>query len=174
MNKIYFIIGVNGVGKSTIIPLLKDRLDPSLFEIHDFDERGVPDSAGSEWRLSETLYWAQVGKTNLEEGRSTIICGYSKPKEIQSAIEKLNVPIEVILLDASGEVITERILGRYTTQESIQELERTTGKTPEKFAQDNVWVSTKFREEAQNEGYMILDTSTHAPNEVAASLIGLF
>lgn len=168
------MIGVNGVGKSTIIPLLRNRLNLETVELHDFDERGVPDNADSFWRGSETLHWASVGKGNLAKGISTIICGYSKPKEIKAAEESLGIDISVYLLDANKEVIEKRILNRYTTPESLEELERTTGKTPEKFTQDNVWVSTKFKDEAIQNGYFVLDTSSLSPEETADSLINLF
>ncbi len=53
MQKVYFITGVNGVGKSTLIEYLKTFLVGS-FEVHDFDERGVPDKVGRQWRIDET------------------------------------------------------------------------------------------------------------------------
>ncbi|MEI7741466.1 MAG: hypothetical protein WCJ29_03085 [bacterium] len=49
----------------------------------------------------------------------------------------------------------------------MTELLRTTGKTPEKFIEGNVWVSTKFREECLANNFPIIDTSPLNPNEVA-------
>ncbi len=40
-------------------------------------------------------------------------------------------------------------------------------KTPEKFATDNVWVSSKFREEALSRGFAVIDTSLLTPADVA-------
>lgn len=140
MSRIHFVIGVNGVGKTSIIPYLNAMLGEGS-AIHDFDERGVPNNAGSEWRRSETKHWIETGKRALDEGISTVISGYSKPKEIRAAADEVDVPVSIILLDADAETITNRILGRYPSEESLAELERTTGKTPEKFAADNVWVS---------------------------------
>ncbi len=174
MSKIYFVTGVNGVGKSTVIPLLKDRLYPASFAIHDFDERGVPDSADGAWRLSETIHWTEVGKDNLQNGTSTIICGFVKAKEINQAVEEIGVEITVCLLDANSEAIEARILSRYTSAESLQELERTTGKSLEKFIQDNIWVAGKFREEALDAGWFILDTSHLNPENVAEALVDWF
>lgn len=176
MQKVFFIIGVNGVGKTTLMQLLNNHLDSHRYAVHDFDERGVPDNADGSWRISETLYWAEVGKENIEKGISTIICGYSKPKEINQAIEQLQVPISVCLLDANEEAITNRILNRYKTPESVAELLRTTGKEPQKFIQDNIWVAVKFREEATLAGYSIIDTSALFPEQVAGvveNLIGV-
>lgn len=174
MSKIYFVVGVNGIGKSTVIPLLQRRLDSDTFTVHDFDERGVPNNADSTWRASEAVYWAGVGKNNLEKGISTVVCGFIKAKEITVASEAVNLEIEVCLLDATPRAIESRILSRYTTPESLQELERTTGKTPEKFVQDNVWVSGKFREEATQTGYFILDTSDLTPEQIATALVNWF
>lgn len=173
MPKIYFIIGVNGIGKSSIIPYVRSALADKNFGVYDFDERGVPDNADGNWRRSETLHWLEIGKEDGENGVSTIVCGFSKPEEIQLASEEVHVPVSVILLDADSETITGRILGRYLSPESIAELERTTGKTPEKFASDNVWVSSKFREAAAKSGYKILDTTNLSPEEVAQKVVEL-
>jgi len=163
MSRIFLITGVNGIGKSTLISQLKDKLDESFFDIYDFDERGVPDNAGREWRQSETLHWITVGKENP---KNTIICGFMKFPEIEAVLSRLDVSADICLLDADEETISRRILGRYPNFESIAELERITGKTPEKFAADNVWVSSKFHQEAKEKDYSIIDTSNLSPEEV--------
>lgn len=170
MSRIHFVIGVNGVGKTSIIPYLKTMLGEGS-AVHDFDERGVPDSAGSEWRRSETKHWIETGKRALDEEISTVISGYSKPEEIRVAADEVGVPVSIILLDADAQTITNRILGRYPSVESLTELERTTGKTPEKFAADNVWVSSKFREAAIEYGLEVIDTSTLTPEGVAYQVV---
>ncbi|MDB5189304.1 MAG: hypothetical protein JWL82_261 [Parcubacteria group bacterium] len=43
--KTYFISGVNGVGKSTLMPHLREILPEEKYSIVDFDSRGVPDDA---------------------------------------------------------------------------------------------------------------------------------
>ena len=50
MNKktIYFISGASGVGKTSVIKHLKGIL-PENYEVHDFDETGVPDDADHIW-----------------------------------------------------------------------------------------------------------------------------
>lgn len=171
MARIYFVVGVNGVGKSTIIPLLQDRLSPAAFAVHDFDERGVPDDADGAWRASETMHWASVGRDNLGRGISTVVCGFVKAKEIDQAVRALGITPSVCLLDADGPTIQTRIASRYTTPSRLEELQRTTGKTLDKFVQDNVWVSDKFREEATTNGYYILDTSGLGPEQVADKLV---
>lgn len=158
--KTYFVVGVNGVGKTTLISHLQPLLAEGGFEIRDFDERGVPDGGGREWRLSETEHWLALGKKNKEKGRSTIICGFAKPQE-------LGERAEIILLDASGEKIEERLKNRYQTDVSIAELNRTTGKTVEKFIADNIYYSSILRKECEEAGCKIVDTTTLSPEEVA-------
>ena len=42
---IYFISGVSGVGKTSVMMELK-KIEGAFFDVHDFDERGVPAAAG--------------------------------------------------------------------------------------------------------------------------------
>lgn len=171
MSRIFLITGVNGIGKSILMSQLKNKLEGDIFNIHDFDERGVPDNADREWRQSETLYWVSVGKENINNVRGTVICGFMKFPEIENALSQLGVDAHICLLDADEKTISRRILGRYPDPESMAELERTTGKTPEKFAMDNVWVSSKFRQEAKEKDYLIVDTSKLSPEEVGQKVV---
>jgi broad-specificity NMP kinase len=170
MSKLFLITGVNGIGKTTLIKELTAKLDKNTFAIHDFDERGVPDNADKNWRQSETSHWVEVGKNNKKNGIATVVCGFMKFTEIHDSLSLYDTEAKVCLLDANEAVITGRILGRYTTPESVMELDRTTGKTPEKFAADNVWVSSKFRTEAKEAGYFIVDTSKLSPAEVGEEI----
>lgn len=171
MSHIFLITGVNGIGKSTLMSQLKNKLEEDIFNVRDFDERGVPDNADREWRQSETLHWVSVGKENMNNAKGTVICGFMKFPEIEDALSQLGVDAHICLLDADEETISRRILGRYPDSESVAELERTTGKTPEKFTTDNVWVSSKFRQEAKEKDYFIVDTSKLLPEEVGQKVI---
>ncbi|NHJ33725.1 MAG: SET domain-containing protein, partial [Asgard group archaeon] len=82
---IAFITGVSGVGKSAIVPRLKEIM-PS-FAVHDFDEVGVPQDVDVAWRLRTTDHWLRVAKENLAKGKSTIICGVSRPEEVMDSSE---------------------------------------------------------------------------------------
>ena len=172
MQKLFIITGVNGIGKSSVIPELKNLLDPTSFVVHDFDERGVPDNADREWRKSESIHWFSTAKLNQNKNLSTVVCGFMKVSDISYALESVpDVIVNICVLNASPETISKRILSRYTTPESLIELERATGKTPEKFVSDSVWIAPKFREEAIEKGYYILDTDELAPDEVATNII---
>ena len=167
--KIYFITGVCGAGKTTVIPHLKSLLSYKDYDIHDFDERGVPNKSDTKWRIEETKYWIDIGEKNLENGVSTIICGFSNPKE---AVHSDNDNIEFILLDADNKTIKQRISGRYQTEKSKQELLRVTGDGVEKFIKDN----TSFLETLKNicekdKRCNIVDTTSKTPKEVTKQLV---
>jgi hypothetical protein len=104
MKKIYFVTGVNGVGKTSVIPYLKSMLRDK-FEVHDFDERGVPDNVGRQWRIEETDYWIKLGEVNFQKGIITVVCGFARPSE------QNNPSVGFILLDAdhSSQKIMESI-----------------------------------------------------------------
>lgn len=54
--KIYFIGGASGSGKTAIMPQLQNILS-SDFEVHDFDDIGVPENADKKWRQESTEKW---------------------------------------------------------------------------------------------------------------------
>ncbi|MFZ1627039.1 MAG: hypothetical protein WAT81_04520 [Candidatus Moraniibacteriota bacterium] len=162
--KIYFVIGANGVGKSAVLSQLRSQLSEKLFELHDFDERGVPDNADKVWRMSETDYWVGRGEENKAKGISTVICGFSKPAEIGSRAE-------IILLDVDNATLEKRLRGRYQTEASLKELNRTTGKTVEKFMMDNIYVSSLLRKACAELGCQIIDTTTLSPEQVADQVV---
>ena len=162
--KIYLVIGANGVGKSTILPYLRSQLSEKFFAIHDFDERGVPDNADKAWRMSETDYWIDLGEQNKSRGVSTVICGFFKPAEIGARAT-------IILLDVDGATLEKRLRSRYQTETSLNELMRTTGKTVEKFIMDNVYVSSFLRKACEELGCQIVDTTPLSPEEVAERVV---
>jgi len=170
--KLFIVTGGNGVGKSTVITELVSKLDSTPYKVHDFDERGVPDNADKSWRESETVYWLEVAKQNAAANVATVVCGFVKVSDIEQAMTQVQgVQVAGCLMDGSPEVIAQRLMSRYQTPESLVELERTTGKTPEKFVGDNVWVSTKFREAAEEKGFNVIDTSGKSPAEVADAIV---
>ena len=167
---IYFVIGVNGVGKSSVLSILKSNFSNQSFAIHDLDERGVPNNVDKEWRQSEALYWAQIGKENLAKGISTIVCGFIKPSEIKLVEGQVGVQILTCLLDADAGSIRTRLMKRYSDPENLKELSRIIGETPEKFIEGNIWVSEQFRKDAEEAGYYNVDTSHLTPEQAAQEI----
>jgi ribose 1,5-bisphosphokinase PhnN len=106
--KMYFISGVSGVGKTSSMEILKRELSDN-YVVKDFDERGVPKGGGRPWRLDETKYWILEGKRVALGGKVLLVCGLANPKELALTEEANEVEVKIILLDAPGEVIAQRL-----------------------------------------------------------------
>ena len=137
--KIYFISGVCGVGKSAILPYIKNLLPREKYDVRDFDERGVPDGADRAWRKSEIKKWLEIGTSAIQKGISTIICGFVETVDFEAMDSKNSPEIEVILLDADTETIRKRLTGRYTEDGLFDENQKVTGKPVSKFIEENVY-----------------------------------
>jgi thymidylate kinase len=168
-SRIYFITGVCGVGKSAVIPYLKSSLNDKDYDIHDFDEKGVPNNAGMKWWRRETERWINFSMQNIKNGISTIVCGFANPKE---TVYDNNNNIKFILLDANEKTIEQRIDGRYKTKESKQELKRATNCTVEKFIKNNTSFSANLRNICKNDKRCyVIDTTNEPSKDVAKQVV---
>lgn len=165
--KYFFITGVTGAGKSSVIEPLKKLLD-AKFELHDFDERGVPENVNIDWRVQETKHWLDVCKKNKIKGISTIICGFSVPDEIGK-----NTSLEVILLDLHEKALRKRHFDRYSNLQAIQELYRATSKTPYEFVQDSIKALPWLRQLCKEYGAKTIDASEMSPQQIAEAIRNL-
>jgi len=172
VNKIYFISGVSGVGKSSTLKHLKEVLPSNKYDIRDLDERGVPDGGGLEWLNNETRYWLDVAKENALAGKDTIICGFANP-ELFSKVYKQDedVDAQIILLHASGEVLRHRLETRHSTPESIKEIERASALPINKFIENNIEFASKFREICEKYECPVIETDKKSPEEIAKEII---
>lgn len=173
MNNVFFVIGANGVGKTTVLNLLKEQLLVSSFSTYDFDERGVPDNADKDWRRSETEYWLSLGIENKKLNKNTVVCGFMKPEEIEEMTKKLGDKPIVIFLDADADTISERIRGRYLDETLVKELFRATGKSVEKFIEDNIYYSNILRKDCLQHTYEAVDTTGKAQGQVLGEVIAI-
>lgn len=162
--KIYFITGVNGVGKSAIMSYLKEILPRENYDIRDFDERGVPDGADHSWRMKEVEWWISRAVKSIEKGVTTIICGFTKHKDFQ---ESDTLEPVLILLDAEPEVIRDRLIKRYTKDGVFDENQKVIGKPVNEFIANNVYYCKIMRTECKQKGCPIIDTNNLSPREVA-------
>lgn len=169
--KIYFISGVNGIGKSTLIPHLRSLLPVDKYVVYDFDARGVPDGADRNWRKSEIRYWLDEGSKVAMEGKETIICGFAKLEDFRGLTEVETPEVEIIVLDADPEIIRMRLTNRYTKNGFFNENQRVIGKPVTDFIAGNVWYAKKMREECEAAGCKIIDTSAITPEEVAQQVV---
>ncbi len=165
MTKIYFITGVNGVGKSSIMPYLNALLPEDEFEVHDFDERGVPENADSEWRISETQYWVSEGAKLADKNKSIVICGFVKATDFQDLPNSSE--IVAIFLDAVPEIIRERLIKRYTKDEIFDESQKVIGKPINVFIEGNLWILSEMKKAFKQLNCPIIDTTNLTPEEVA-------
>ena len=171
MKKIlYFISGASGVGKTAVIPHLKTLL-PDHFEVHDFDERGVPNNAGHQWRLEETRYWIDLGIQKSNEGITVVVCGFSNPDEIEEMQKDFpNFEIKTILLDGEAELVEQRLRNRNTNHAVKADLERAVG-SAEAFIENNTTFIPVLRKICQKHGCPIIDTSHLEPLSVAKKVV---
>jgi len=165
----YIITGVNGVGKSTVMPSLR-KLLPEQYVIHDFDERGVPDGADRTWRMNELKQWIEVFVQNAKKGLSTVICGFSKTDDFDEIDVENVLEIRLILLHADPETVRERLENRYTKDGVFDETQKVIGKPVTEFIEGNVWFSNKMFEEFKENNEIIIDTNNITPEEVSGKI----
>jgi len=170
MSKIYFISGVNGVGKTSIMPFMKTLLPSEKYEIHDFDERGVPANADGNWRISETKYWVDLGSKLASIGKNIIVCGFVKPADFQDQLSNKSLGITLIFLDAQPEIIRQRLVGRYTKDGYFDEDQMVIGKSINVFIDGNIYISGQMKKMFAELDCPIIDTSDLNPEGVAAQV----
>ena len=176
--KTYFISGVSGVGKTSVMEILKKDL-PEQYIVKDFDERGVPSGVGRHgsvpsgggrtWRLNETQYWLLKGKVAALEDKILIVCGLASPEEIALMPEAEEVEVKIILLDAPGEIIQERLLRRNSDVKVRADLERTVGSV-DAFIKGSSDFAPVLKEICTKAGVPVIDTSNITPAEVAKEI----
>jgi len=173
MNKIYFVSGVCGVGKSTVIPYLKSLLSQSRYSVFDFDERGVPENADRNWRMSESKHWIDKGSKLARENKNTIICGFIKPDDLPGLADKKSAEIRLILLDAEPETIRQRLIKRYTKNDVFDESQKVIGKPVKEFIESNVYFSVEMKDIFNEYNCSIVDTSKLLPEEAAKRVVDI-
>ena len=169
MNRICFISGVTGVGKSSVMPFLRKLLPDSKYVVVDFDSRGVPDDADRNWRITETAHWIEEGIRTNERDKELIVCGFAKPRDfvdLQKSIE-----VKIIVLDADEQTIRNRLIGRYTKDGVFDEDLKVIGKPVKEFIDGNIWYAKQMREESIADGLTVIDTSLLSPEEVAQNIV---
>lgn len=167
----YFISGVNGVGKSSVMPFLRALLPESEFTVIDFDSRGVPDGADRVWRVAEAAHWANEGAAASVSGKNLIVCGFVKPQDFADLSDSMRSEIKIVVLDADEETVRKRLMGRYTKDGGFDENQNVIGKPIMEFIDGNVWYAKKMREESIDDGLPIIDTSKLSPEEVAEEIV---
>jgi broad-specificity NMP kinase len=159
--KIFFVTGVVGAGKTSLIGLLRTQLGPD-YEIHDFDERGVPDDVDEQWGAAERRYWLTTGMANLRRGLATVVCGFTLPSDDDD-----RDLVSFILLDLNEAALRERLMKRYRSPENVKNLRRMRRMTPEESLQENVGSIPWLRDICSAHGSKIIETSALIPEQTA-------
>jgi adenylate kinase len=171
-HKIYFISGVSGVGKTSTLEQLKRLLPVNIFDVRDFDERGVPDGGGPAWHDNETRHWLDVAASNAVNGKSTIISGFTNPEQFKKIHNpKSDIPAQIILLDASPDILMKRLYGRHATPESKREIERAAGASLDEFVAQCVSFAPKLHSIFEQSNFSIVSTDNKTPEEVAKEIV---
>lgn len=141
---IYFITGVSGAGKSTLVPLLKKKLERNNFDIHDFDEQGVPVKADKNWRKIKEKYWLEIGYKNAKNNLSTIISGIIWPNEVMEILDKRRaVNIKFCLLNHTNLQRKQRLEHRLKSKTKVKELQKIFNISPMEFIANNLNLNSK-------------------------------
>lgn len=173
-NKIYFISGVSGVGKTSTLEHLKKILPQNAFDVRDFDERGVPDGGGSVWHDNETRHWLDVAMSNAKIGKSTIISGFTNPEQFKKIHKpESDIPAQIILLDVSPDILRKRLYGRHMTPESKKEIERAAGVSLNNFVEQCVSFAPKLHSIFEQNGFPIVNTDNKTPEMIAQEIVKL-
>jgi broad-specificity NMP kinase len=159
--KIFFVTGVVGAGKTSLIEPLRAQLGCN-YEVHDFDERGVPDDVDLNWAAAEKKHWLSLGDANRKAGIGTVVCGFALPSEDDD-----RALVRFILLDVNERALRERLMKRYRDPASIEDLRRMRGITVEESLRENVGSIAWLRNLCAAHGAKAIDTSDLTPEQTA-------
>jgi hypothetical protein len=151
-----------------MMQFLSSLLSVDKFEIHDFDERGVPENADKNWRISETQHWIDEGVKLTQENKSIMICGFVKMTDFP---DSESLEIIKILLDAEPELIRQRLMNRYTKDGVFDETQKVIGKPIEEFISGNIWILGQMKKTFGELNCPIIDTTNLTPEEVAKKVV---
>jgi dephospho-CoA kinase len=164
MNKIYFIIGASGAGKTTAVKNI-EKTNPNDFQYCYFDSVGVPSEkdmiekfgSGENWQKINTNYWVKKMKDEYLAVKPAILDGQTRPSFIEEACKENNiVSYEVILFDCTEEVRKQRLINRGHPE----------------LANDQMMNWAKYlREESLAKSYPIIDNTNSTEYESKQALL---
>jgi len=162
MNKIYFLIGASGAGKTTAVKELeKGRND---IQFCYFDSIGVPSNeemvkeygSGENWQKAKTIEWVKRIKKEFLKDKPVILDVQTRPEFIQIACQENNIQnYQVILFDCSDEIRTQRLIVRGRPELANKEMLN--------------WANF-LRSESKKYNYSIVDTSGILLSDMASTL----
>jgi dephospho-CoA kinase len=163
MNKIYFIIGASGAGKTTAVKNI-EKTNSNDFLYCYFDSIGVPKEeemiekfgSGENWQKINTQNWVKKIKESLAI-KPAILDGQTMPSFVEEACKKNGViAYEVILFDCSDEVRRQRLINRGHPE----------------LANDRMMNWARYlREESMSRNYKIIDNTNLTEEESKQTLL---
>lgn len=162
MNKIYFLIGVSGSGKTTAAKELEKTRNDIKFCY--FDSIGVPSNEemireyGSleNWQKEKTIEWVKKIKENYLQNDSVLLDAQTRPEFIHIACEQNNVEnYQVILFDCSDAVRSQRLISRGQPELANENMKN--------------WAKL-LRDQCKEYNYNIVDTSDILLSDMASTL----
>jgi len=163
MNKIYFVIGASGSGKTTILKEIENNNKDYLYCY--FDSVGVPSNeemikkfgSGENWQKEITRYWVKKIKEEYINTKSVILDGQISPLFIEEACKENSTDnYEVILFDCSDEVRIKRLIDRGHSE----------------LANEQMMNWAKYiRNESLSRGYKIIDNTNLTQKETSKIFI---
>ncbi len=152
MNKIFFVIGASGAGKTTTVRNV-EKTNPKDFQYCYFDSVGVPSNeemiqkfgSGENWQKETAKYWVKKIKDECLDLKPTILDGQIRPSFVEEACIENNITsYEVILFDCSDEARNQRLIDRGHSRLVNEQMMN--------------WAKY-LKEESLKRGYFIIDTS---------------
>ena len=165
MKEIIFITGASGVGKTSLVLALKKKYENKKnWEFLHFDSIGVPSSEemiikfGSieNWQKEKTNEWIKKIINEYQDKEIIIIEGQVNLEFIRNAFFQNNFSkYEIVLIDCKEEIMTKRLVDfrkqPYLLNEDMKN-----------------WLKY-LRDQANNLGVKIIDSSNKTKNEVVES-----
>jgi hypothetical protein len=134
---ILFITGISGSGKTYLFEKLKDNRKFNELIFHDIDEVGVPEVGRTHWRPYRIEEMLNSALNEYANGRSSVLCGISKPDEILDfKYVKPTHTIHFLLLDIPMDTFRIRMKERLkdsTEDIDFTELEMVTKRLKQKL-----------------------------------------
>lgn len=149
---LFFVTGVSGVGKSTLVRLLQKKLP--FADVHDIDEDGVPKNAGEQWRKRKSILWLRRARTFQRQKKATVVCGITVPSEIvQSRAYAPFLRIRYGLIHLPERLIRQRLRKRGWG---------------ERMAKGNIaWARRLYNEVRLFPRHYIVEAKQHTPEQLA-------
>lgn len=162
MNKLYFLIGASGAGKTTAVKELEKQRPDIKFCYSDsigvpsFDDMVKTHGTIENWQKSKTIEWVKIIKRDFLSHNPVLLEGQSRPEFINAAcLENGISDYSIILFDCSDEVRIDRLNLR---------------NQPDLANQNMMDWARYLRNEANKYNNVIIDTSDMSIGEMVVAL----